>query len=303
MLRTGLKSCLSISRKSSHNEIIAVRCRSSLSAIHDGLRRSSFPENGDLPDRRKHSRGPSSFERRRSIRDNSRNGRGQAFGFREREGDSRRPRNGLSDSDRTGPVANDRDTRRWEPRFDGAPSRSGNRQAFSDRNDRQQTYKFTGSGTDERQSFRKGDVERTYRNSRDHGKERFGERSLTCHARDPGPWSRTSGSRSAQGASIPYTTAASQFLYGTSAVEAALRARRRKLYTLYVRDPSHGNEGRKRRGVPEPVNSFHSLRNWAKVAGVPVKIVGEEYTPAMDRLSENRPHNVITLSFLFSTSL
>jgi len=59
---------------------------------------------------------------------------------------------------------------------------------------------------------------------------------------------------------IPYTTASSQFLYGTNPVLAALRAKRRQLYTLHLRKerrPRRGARSRKNAGpqdqVPRPI--------------------------------------------------
>lgn len=80
--------------------------------------------------------------------------------------------------------------------------------------------------------------------------------------------------------SLPYTTAASEFLYGQSSVLAALKANRRKLYKLYVHD----------RGLGTPGGDAIVAR--AKVNKIPVQKVGDEYLRVMDRLSNGRPHNV-----------
>ena len=80
--------------------------------------------------------------------------------------------------------------------------------------------------------------------------------------------------------SIPYTTAASEFLYGYSVVLAALRARRRKLYNLYLHSRAARHEG------------ICTLKERAKTAGVQIHDVNDEWLPIMDKLSNGRPHNV-----------
>ncbi|OCL06921.1 alpha/beta knot [Glonium stellatum] len=79
--------------------------------------------------------------------------------------------------------------------------------------------------------------------------------------------------------SIPYTTAASEFLYGYSVVLAALRAHRRKLYNLYLHSRAARHEG------------IHALKERAKATGVQIHSVDDEWLPTMDRLSNGRPHN------------
>lgn len=80
--------------------------------------------------------------------------------------------------------------------------------------------------------------------------------------------------------SIPYTTAASEFLYGYSVVLAALRARRRKLYNLYLHSRAARHEG------------ICTLKERARTAGVQIHDVNDEWLPIMDKLSNGRPHNV-----------
>jgi hypothetical protein len=84
--------------------------------------------------------------------------------------------------------------------------------------------------------------------------------------------------------SIPYTTAASEFLYGYSVVLAALRARRRKLYNLYLHSRAARHEG------------ICMLKERAKTAGVQIHDVNDEWLPIMDKLSNGRPHNVRYMS-------
>lgn len=81
--------------------------------------------------------------------------------------------------------------------------------------------------------------------------------------------------------SIPYTTAASQFLYGTSTVEAALATSRRKLYKLYIYQG--GNRMRQEKD--------DYLANLASEKGVPVEWVDEQKLPMLNKMSTSRPHN------------
>lgn len=85
--------------------------------------------------------------------------------------------------------------------------------------------------------------------------------------------------------SIPYTTAASEFLYGTSVVEAALRSTRetrRKLYKLYI----YIGEGR------EDGNKDAAFGHLAKKMGLPVvRVQGVDWLRVMDKMSGGRPHN------------
>lgn len=80
--------------------------------------------------------------------------------------------------------------------------------------------------------------------------------------------------------SLPYTTAASEFLYGYSSVLAALKANRRRLYKLYV--------------LPRGMNNERSaaLLTRAKRLKVTIQEVGDEYLPAFSKASSGRPHNV-----------
>ncbi|KKA28534.1 hypothetical protein TD95_002249 [Thielaviopsis punctulata] len=80
---------------------------------------------------------------------------------------------------------------------------------------------------------------------------------------------------------VPYTTAASQFLYGKSVVKSALRAGRRKMYTLYIYN------GDNRKDSPDDA-MFISL---AKQRGIAWKLVPTDGQPMMDRMSQGRPHN------------
>ncbi|KAK4153915.1 hypothetical protein C8A00DRAFT_14918 [Chaetomidium leptoderma] len=81
--------------------------------------------------------------------------------------------------------------------------------------------------------------------------------------------------------SIPYTTAASQFLYGKAVVEAALRSTRRKLYKLYL----YGGANRQNAADDAVIQTL------AKRKGVPVTVLGEDGLRLMDKMAASRPHN------------
>jgi len=81
--------------------------------------------------------------------------------------------------------------------------------------------------------------------------------------------------------SLPFTTAASQFLYGKSVVEAAMKTGRRKLYKLYI----YGGANRKN------VVQDQALENLARRIGLETVILAERDQPLMDKMSQGRPHN------------
>ncbi|KAG6122600.1 hypothetical protein E4U13_001944 [Claviceps humidiphila] len=84
---------------------------------------------------------------------------------------------------------------------------------------------------------------------------------------------------------LSYTTAASQFLYGTSVVKAALEIGRRQMYRLYV----YGGENRRDNKDNE------ILMDLARSRGVPITVVPTEEQRLMDKMSMGRPHNGFVL--------
>jgi len=82
--------------------------------------------------------------------------------------------------------------------------------------------------------------------------------------------------------SIPYTTAASQFLYGLHTVLAALRSKRRKLYHLYLaarQDEAHSERAQ--------------IMSLATSIGIPIDW---RVRPALlDKMSDGRQHNGVVL--------
>ena len=81
---------------------------------------------------------------------------------------------------------------------------------------------------------------------------------------------------------LPYTTPASEFLYGRSVVAAALRAQRRKFYKLYI------YQSPKREADKNDLD----MRKMALKLSVPVERVSFDKLQMLDRMSEGRPHNV-----------
>lgn len=79
---------------------------------------------------------------------------------------------------------------------------------------------------------------------------------------------------------IPYTTPASEFLYGTSVVVAALRASKRRLYKLYMYDGEHREVGARDKIVQELALSRH------------VPVTHQRWSSMMDKMSGGRAHNV-----------
>ncbi|KAF2749587.1 alpha/beta knot [Sporormia fimetaria CBS 119925] len=84
--------------------------------------------------------------------------------------------------------------------------------------------------------------------------------------------------------SLPYSSAASEFLYGYSSVFAALKAGRRKFYKLYV----HETRGLKH-------HLYRPLISAAKEARVFIHIVKDKDVRLLDKASSGRPHNGFVL--------
>lgn len=81
---------------------------------------------------------------------------------------------------------------------------------------------------------------------------------------------------------IPYTTPASEFLYGHSVVTMALKSSRRTFYKLYLYD----GDATEVRGQDKQV------RKLALAANIEVTRVGSDWIKLMDKMSGGRPHNV-----------
>lgn len=92
--------------------------------------------------------------------------------------------------------------------------------------------------------------------------------------------------------SMPYTTPASEFLYGTSVVVAALLSSRRKLYKLYIYDGDNR----------EVHDQDIKVRNLASDRNVPVERVRGDWLRVLDKMSGGRPHNVRTSLLVRNTT-
>jgi RNA 2'-O ribose methyltransferase substrate binding len=85
---------------------------------------------------------------------------------------------------------------------------------------------------------------------------------------------------------VPRSMAASEFLYGTSVVQAALTAGRRELFKLFL----YSGEGRISRDSNTKDKEMAQL---ATDAGVPIQRIRDaEGLRLMDKMSGGRPHNV-----------
>ncbi|MCJ1404767.1 hypothetical protein MMC11_007993 [Xylographa trunciseda] len=81
--------------------------------------------------------------------------------------------------------------------------------------------------------------------------------------------------------SIPYTTPASEFLYGTSVVLAALTSPLRKLYKLYIYSGTHR----------EAATTDARVEKLALARNVQLLRVKHDFLRLMDKMSAGRPHN------------
>ena len=86
--------------------------------------------------------------------------------------------------------------------------------------------------------------------------------------------------------SIPRTSAASEFLYGFAAVKAAIQAKRRRLYKLYIGDVS--DEAVPREGRDE-------LLRWARNLHMRIQTVHGEDIRLLHKMAQGRPHNGLVL--------
>ncbi|KAG9943064.1 alpha/beta knot, partial [Aureobasidium melanogenum] len=84
--------------------------------------------------------------------------------------------------------------------------------------------------------------------------------------------------------SIPYTTAASEFLYGFNVVIAALTARRRQMYNVYIHSRALSNS-----------SSASNIKTRCRQAGVKFTDVDDSFLPKMDKMAQGRPHNGLIL--------
>ena len=84
--------------------------------------------------------------------------------------------------------------------------------------------------------------------------------------------------------SIPYTTSASVFLYGRFSVLAALKAKRRKFYKLYVL-----------KGDDTDTERIADVENVARSSRIWIEHVGPHWAGVLNKMAEGRPHNGVVL--------
>ncbi|CAK7267947.1 hypothetical protein SEPCBS119000_002806 [Sporothrix epigloea] len=84
---------------------------------------------------------------------------------------------------------------------------------------------------------------------------------------------------------ISYTTAASQFLYGRSVVEAAIRSARRRLYKLYIYNGANSSS------TSQDQQKGRLIEQLAMRRGIAVQQVDERWQRLLDKMSKGRPHN------------
>ncbi|KAI4716014.1 hypothetical protein E4T48_07798 [Aureobasidium sp. EXF-10727] len=84
--------------------------------------------------------------------------------------------------------------------------------------------------------------------------------------------------------SIPYTTAASDFLYGFNVVIAALTAKRRRMYNLYIHDRAKSD-----------IETLKTIKKLCRLASVRYTDVDDSFLPKMDKMALGRPHNGLIL--------
>lgn len=87
---------------------------------------------------------------------------------------------------------------------------------------------------------------------------------------------------------VPYTHAASQFLYGTFAVHAALEAGRRKFYKLYIWCGKDGT-------IQDDDPHTGQIVRMARSQNVPIVRVAWKWDRMLDKMSDGRPHNGLIL--------
>lgn len=104
--------------------------------------------------------------------------------------------------------------------------------------------------------------------------------------RDRDSRSSTQSSRDDRDAyvSVPYTTAASEFLYGFNVVVAALTAGRRQMYNVYIHNRAISN-----------LSNAKIIRSLCRKAGVNFTDVDNSFLSKMDKMAQGRPHNGLIL--------
>lgn len=221
---------------------------------------------------------PETWERpERRTDNNDRAPRGDENGRPRRTDENERPRRGdenerprRSDDDRPRRSDDDRPPRRTFDRDERAPRR---------RDDFPRGDRPNDSPRDSPCSPRHDRDARTAQPARSSRFDRMDRTPRSEHADRPQPSIPSRADpRDRAPDSLPYSTAASEFVYGYSSVLAAIRAHRRQFYKLYVNA----------RGLNRDI-----LLARAKAADLRqiTREVGDQYDRAFDKASSGRPHN------------
>lgn len=199
-------------------------------------------------------------------------------------------------SDRSGPRTSPRRSDDREARSDRFSDRPGGRESRYERRDtpRRRAEDYEDPDRPQRRPERTSRPERSERSfDRDDRRSPRNDRdSRTSQLDRSGRSDRASRSERSDRSSIPsrasphdrapdslpYSTAASEFVYGYSSVLAAIRANRRQFYKLYV------NSRGLNRDVLLARASASNLRQITRE-------VGDTYDRAFDKASSGRPHN------------
>jgi 21S rRNA (GM2251-2'-O)-methyltransferase len=112
---------------------------------------------------------------------------------------------------------------------------------------------------------------------------RDGDRDRRDGDRDSRPAPRSSRDEDMY-VSVPYTTAASEFLYGFNVVVAALTAKRRQMYNVYIH-----------KRATTDYETANSIKTLCKQARVKYTDVDDSFLPKMDKMAQGRPHNGLIL--------
>lgn len=94
---------------------------------------------------------------------------------------------------------------------------------------------------------------------------------------------------------IPYTTAGSEFIYGINSVIAALKARRRKLYKLYINKLHTEDKGSSDGSRRDEVLALAKQVLIGPSKQLPYESVKSNFLPTMDKMASYRPHNGVVL--------
>jgi 21S rRNA (GM2251-2'-O)-methyltransferase len=187
--------------------------------------------------------------------------------------DERAPRRDRDDFQK-----DDRPQRRPEKTF-GRDERAPRKRDDFQKDDRpQRTFEGTFNRED-RRSPRNDRDSRTAQSDRSSRFDRMDRTPRSSHSDRPEPSIPSRADpRDRAPDSLPYTTAASEFIYGYSSVLAAIRAQRRQFYKLYVNS----------RGLNRDI-----LLARAKASNLRqiTREVGDQYDRAFDKASSGRPHN------------